>query len=633
MSGICGIVNDLATRPVDGDAIKHMLQRMRHRGPDGEGELTLGNVGLGHVALSLTPPEVVREPIANENKTIWLVSDARIYNHKTLRENLESLGHRYATDADSESIVHLYEQYGEDCMRQLRGNYAFALWDTGEGKLILARDGLGTKPIYYAELKGGIIFASEIKALLAANWIRAELNRHALPEFFVFGYHCGEETLFKDVFKVPPGCYMIRQGGNRVMRKHWDVSYPTRYEEKDEAEIRERFQDLMRDILKTLLPARGNYGAFVSGGLDSSIVAALLTKHSGGRIKTFSIGYEEDEYSELRYARQVAEQIGSDHHEMVLSGEKFFELVPQVIWQEDKPPRYASSVSGFAACREAGKSIRIVFTGEGGDELFAGYGKYWATLKNMAWVPVTRILMPGPIREKVLRPLLWRLPISKKFKSLLWHSPLCRRSSLDDLFLDNFCTAMGRDAYPRLLSEELRRELSRIDPYQPNMAYLTSVISPDLLSKLQYLDIKSELVELLLRQDCIAMAASMETRAPFLDLKVVELSSCLPMRFKLSGRTGKMIERTTFGDLLPQVVLNREKMGFPTPVKKWISGAFHSQVVETIMERRALDRGYFDKTEIKKMLAEHRSGARDWTDALWLLYTFELWQRQFIDTR
>ena len=630
MCGICGVIHHDPFSHVDVTALKAMNQRIVHRGPDDEGSYVVRNVGLAMRRLSIIDVHTGKQPVTNENQTIWLVYNGEIYNHLELKARLEATGHRFRSKSDTETIVHLYEEYGEECVLHLRGMFAFALWDSSKRRLFLARDRLGIKPLYYRQSEESFLFASEIKALLAHPGVSAELNRAALPEFLAFGYLAGTRTLFDGIQKLAPGhTAVLEESGKLRIQQYWDPPQETSLESRPTSYYVDGYRDLLKGVVQSHLTSDVPLGVFLSGGIDSSVIAALMSDIRQGPIETFSVGYSEQAYSELPYARLMADHLGSSHHEVRISRKDFFDALPKLIWHEDEPLVWPSSVALYFVARLARERVKVVLTGEGSDETLAGYTRYPFTLWNARLDRGYRGLMPSGLRGLLRNAVTDSDWLPTKITRKLRHTFLARDgASWASFYFDNFYAAFSEAEQVGLLADEMRPT--------PGQAYRDELnfwekSSGSLLERLLYTDIKTYLVELCMKQDQMSMAASVESRVPFLDHVLVEFALKIPASLKTRGLTGKRILKTAMKKLLPDSILNRRKMGFPTPYSHWLSGPQVDRVEELLLEGRTLNRGLFKLESVARLFAEHRINYRDHSDKLWRLLNLELWHRVFVD--
>ena len=630
MCGICGIFHRDRTLGVERDTLRRMNERIVHRGPDDEGLFVEANIGLAMRRLSIIDVKTGHQPISNEDETVWIVYNGELYNHLELRKDLEARGHRYRTKSDTETIVHLYEEYGRECVKYLRGMYAFAIWDRRTRRLFIARDRLGIKPLYYHYDGHRLIFGSEIKTILAYPGIEPSFNRGMLAEYLAFGYIPEADTMYAGIEKLLPGHTLeIGETGDPVISAYWDLQV----REEDGSRPREfyvsRYRELLEQCVSSHLMSDVPLGVFLSGGLDSSAVAALTTKIRREPIETFAVGYGEEEFSELPFARKVAEHIGSKHHEVQLSRDEFFQALPRLIWHEDEPIVWPSSVSLYFVAKLARERVTVVLTGEGSDETLAGYTRYAWTLMNSRMDSTYRAIVPGFLREVVRKGTRSRL-LSSTTRRKLEHTFLARDgASWASFYLDNFYSAFSSAEQAELLSGEALKFAG--DAYAGSLRYW-HVSSGDLLHRMLYTDIKTYLVELLMKQDQMSMAASIESRVPFLDHELVEFTATIPAKYETQGMAGKFILKSAVEDLLPREIIYRQKMGFPTPWAYWLSGPQLENLEQLLLEPRTLERGYFRSEAMRNLFAEHRSGRRDHGNRIWRLLNLELWHRVCLES-
>jgi len=611
-----------------------MSSAIRHRGPDDHGELVTGPLAFGFQRLSIIDLAGGRQPMANEDGTVWIVFNGEIYNHCELRPFLEQRGHRYETRSDTETILHLYEEYGQECVRHLRGMFAFAIWDARRKKLFCARDRMGIKPFYYAITGNRFVFASEAKALFEIPGFHPRLNRRALPEFFAFGYISSDQTLFEGVRKLLPGHYLqidlTNEHAKPQVAPYWDLDIAP-CSELSETEYVEQFRGQFKDTVNSHLMSDVPVGVFLSGGLDSSSIAAVMAGLRKEPMQTFSVGYAEDEYSELPYARQLAKHLGAEHNEVILGPQEFFASLPHLIWHEDEPLVWPSSVALYHVSRLAREKVKVVLTGEGADELFAGYLKYRATLWNLRAGPFYRMLVPQRL-QRLVQNVLKRETIPDRLLRKLRHSFLYYPDTFKKIHFDNFYSTFPQEQHAELFTPELAEELRESDPYANSMQfYHSNGTGENLLNRLLYLDIKTYLVELLMKQDQMSMAASIESRVPFLDHKLVEFTARIPARYKVRGFSGKYLLRKAMAHELPPEVLRRSKKGFPTPIRPWLRYRLFDKLAAALLDGRAKERGLIKLSYVRRLLEAHRQGHSHATEGCWRLLNFELWSRVFLD--
>jgi asparagine synthase (glutamine-hydrolysing) len=629
MCGICGIFNFDRRRLVARETLRAVNDTIFHRGPDEEGLYVSENVGLAMRRLSIIDLETGKQPVTNEDGTIFLVYNGEIYNHRELRGRLESQVHRFYTHSDTEVIVHLYEQYGRECVQHLRGMFAFVLWDSRRRLLFGARDRFGIKPFYYLHTAERFVFASEIKAILACPGVRGNLSYESVPEYLAFGYLSGEETFFQGIKKLPPGHTLeVTEAGEVRIERYWDLKDRPPAESRSFNSYAREYGDRLEQTVSDHLMSDVPLGVFLSGGLDSSAIAALMTRIRRAPIETFSVGYAETPYSELAYARAVATHIGSVHHEVVVGRAQFFESLPTVIWHEDEPLAWPCSVALYHVARMAREHVTVVLTGEGSDETLAGYLRYPWTVWNARVDRVYRAISPAWFRSQMRRTISTSSLLSANLRKKIEHSCLARDGERwTDFYFDNFFSAF---------TEHEQRWLLENPPESSGSAYRNNMriwgrSSGDLLKRLLYTDIHTFLQEGNMMQDNVSMAASLEARVPFLDHELVEFAFSIPSHFHTRGLSGKRILKQLVAPLLPSVVLHRKKLGFPTPWEFWLSGPKSEAIEKMLVHPRTIERGLVRPEAVRRLFAEHRARYRDHSTRIWRLLNLELWDRVFLE--
>ena len=634
MCGICGVVS---THP-GSIPIAHVLERMRdtltHRGPDGAGMHLGEGVGLGHRRLSIVDVEHGQQPMFSGDGRYVITYNGELFNHPALKPELEAAGVHYRTRSDTETALHLYMLHGQKAVERMRGMFAIAIWDVQDNRLFLARDRLGVKPVYYVhQADGTLLFASEIKALLAASAVAAELNMNAFPDYLANHAPSGEATLYKGVYRLPAGHTLTWHNGGIKIERYWDINFPqvsssvpagSAAERALVDEYRDRFTEAVRLRLMSDVPL----GVFLSGGIDSAAITATMATLVSEPIRTFSVAFAEREANELEYARMVASRYATQHHEVIVSPDDFFSQLPKLIWHEDEPIAHPSSVALFFVSQLAAKHVKVVLTGEGSDETMAGYNRYRVTEYNMRLGALYERVVPKALRTFVRRQLRDGAARTR-LGAVASRTFLGRESDLDDLYFDNFAV-FGRTAQADLLTPAVRATVAGIDPYEAYHRALARVEGRPLVSRLLYTDIKTYLHELLMKQDQMSMAASIESRVPFLDHPLVEWVAQLPACMRLRGTTTKWILRAAMKDRLPEAILSRPKMGFPVPVGEWLRGPWRHLLSEFVASPRARDRQLFQPHAVDQVIAEHIAGVNH-SERLWALLNFEIWARIFLD--
>ena len=626
---MCGIAGFVSAGGLEPDALERALQMrdvITHRGPDAAGIWNDTWAVLAHRRLSIVDLSGGQQPLANESGDIWVIFNGEIYNHADTRRDLEARGHVYRTKSDTETIVHAYEQWGDDCVHHFRGMFAFALWDAPKRRLLLVRDRLGVKPVYWARRGDTLIFGSEIKAILASGMVPAEVRGEAIPEVLSTRSTAGTGTLFRGVHRLEPGHLLVFEDGNVQTRQYWDVPVGERHSNLNPEDVVPRFRDLLQESVRLRLMSDVPLGVFLSGGIDSSAIAALMARMVDRPVETFSVAFKERAFSELEYSREVARAIGANVHETVIDDADFFEALPRLVWHEDEPIAHPSSVALYFVSALARQHVTVVLTGEGSDELLAGYGKYSRMMWNWRAGGVYERVLPSTVRHSIAN-LVPQLPGS--LRRYAGRTFLARPRTLDDLFFDNFASIPLREQQSLLTAHAAA---SGGDAYAGSRAYFDRTPADStLLDRLLYADIKTYLVELLMKQDQMSMAASIESRVPFLDHRLVEFAARLPDEWKLSGFTTKRVLRLAMDGVLPKSILNRPKMGFPVPFAGWTRGAWNPVIRDVLLDRRSRERGIVNPTAVEQLIAAHAAGRVQGGDRLWSLLNLELWFRTFID--
>ena len=628
MCGITGFVTVNASSESP-SVIERMTDSIRHRGPDDAGYYRDPWASLGFRRLAIIDVSGGHQPMTNEDQSLWLIYNGEIFNHASLRPDLQEAGHHYASRSDSETVLHSYEQYGPACLQRFRGMFAFAIWDKNARKLFCARDRLGKKPLYYYWDGSLFAFASEIKALLQHPGISAAFEESLLPEYLAFGYVSEERTLFRNIRKLMPGHYLeLDAASGLTVRQYWEIPEPgapspgaigeDRSDESWIAECRQRLEETVCLRLMSDVPL----GMFLSGGVDSSAIAAIMRRNFSGPVKTFAVGYQESEFSELSYARHAAQAIGTEHHQVVVGMEDFFNALPRLIWHEDEPIAWPSSVSLYFVSKLAREHVTVVLTGEGSDEMFGGYARYRHYAMNERWLALYRIL-PATLRSAIRNQVATTGLLSATFRRKLQHTFLGRAEDLESLYLDNFYSAFSLAEQRRLFSA-----LPTASPYANFRAVWDGTRGPA-LDRLLYADQKTYLVELLMKQDQMSMATSIESRVPFLDHQFVEWAARVPRHMKLrrvQGKTeGKYILKKAIEGLVSHEIIYRKKMGFPTPLRQWLLDPRAGRLFALLRSRDGLLAQYVNATELDALLARQQSGQEDATDRIWRLLTLQLW--------
>lgn len=595
-----------------------MCAAMVHRGPNDEGYHLGTGAGLGMRRLSIIDLDSGHQPVGNEDGSVWTVFNGEIYNFKELRGELERQGHSFSTRTDTETIVHLYEEHGTRCVEKLRGMFAFAVWDENRRQLLLARDRLGIKPLYYAEIGGRLLFASEVKALLRLPEVDARLNWQAVAHLFTFLCTPATDSIIQGVRKLEPGHLLVASPGRPVrISRYWDLHFEPDYG-RSEADFVERLRELLEESVRLHLVSDVPVGAFLSGGIDSSSIVATMARLASGPVKTFSIGFTEGDCNELDHARRIADVFATDHHELILQPD-VLGVLEDLAWHLDEPFGDSSAIPTYMVSKLAAEHVKVVLSGDGGDELFAGYDKYLVEGKERKYR-----FLPAPAR-RVLRAMGTMIPEGIRGRNFLRHISLAGGQR----YLDA-STLFRREQQRKLFRPEVFAWLSSYDPWQQAAEFLARA-NGNWLSALQYLDIQSYLpLDILTKVDRMSMAHSIETRVPLLDHKLVEFAATIPPELKLRTGTTKYVFKRALRGVLPPEILARPKHGFAVPLGHWFRGQLSHVIRELLLSDTSKRRGIFNPDYIETLLERHANG-QELDLHLWTLISFEMWCRTFLD--
>ena len=626
MCGIAGFVSlEQSKTTAARDILDRMCRAIAHRGPDDQGLLVEGPAALGMRRLSIIDLAGGHQPMSGCDPAKSIVCNGEIYNFRELKSELESRGHVFKTNSDTEAILHAYEAHEMDCVAHLRGMFAFAIWDARERELFVARDRAGKKPLYYTlTTNGTFIFGSELKSLREHPEFAGEINIQALDAYLTFGYVADPLTIYRGVHKLPPGHVLTFKNGEIKVRAYWDFSYeqPQTDSFTSEEEAVRELRALLDESVRVRLVADVPLGAFLSGGVDSSTVVGLMARHTDRPVKTFSIGFQEDSYNELKYARIAAKKFATEHHEFIVTPE-ICEVIDDLVWHCDEPFADSSAIPTYMVSKLAREHVKVVLSGDGGDELFAGYTRYALDRKRSGFARLPRVL-----REGVMQPLGRNLPHGA------WGRNYVHNVALDPL--DRYIEDIS--IFTRLNKASLYTNdfLSQIDVNVAASRYREIAArsrTDSGLDPLLYLDSKTYLPgDILTKVDRMSMAASLEARVPLLDQKLIDfVCARIPAGMKMKGLATKYIFKQAVRDLVPAEILNRPKQGFGVPIDQWINQQLRARVRDTLTEQRTQQRAYFNPAYVKLLLDEHERGRRDHATELWALFMLELWHRRFID--
>ena len=622
MCGICGVYNTQSGEPVTQELIERMIHLISHRGPDDSGVYLDDTVGLGSARLSIIDLRGGHQPMSNETGDIWIVFNGEIWNYKELRKELIEKGHQFSTTSDTETIIHAYEEYGLDCLARLSGMFGFAIWDSPRRRLLLARDRVGKKPLYYTCVDGDLIFASEIKSLLCHPRVKRQVDVQALADYLSVRYVPGPATIFANIYKVQPGHWLLCENGTLREECYWDFTFG----KSENRPIEEYIQGIRQHVRRTVeerLIADVPLGAMLSGGVDSSIIVGTMSGLMDQPVKTFSVGFDEPGYSELPYARLVAERFGTEHHELVVKGSDLSQYWPLLTWYRDEPVSEASDLGVYLISKLARQHVKVLLTGEGGDELFAGYPKY-----VVDWMARYYHLLPSSVRDQVITPLLYRLPYSMRklqFAARTLSQPAPERWM-------SWFGVFNRDLKDGLLSAKTKASIE-VDSSRLFQRWLKQNPQPDDLSSMLYLDTKIWLPDnLLMKGDKMTMAASLESRMPLLDYQLIEYAATIPTNSKIKPFRAKYLFKHAFADLLPKPILTRKKMGFNVPMDIWFREGQRSLIARLLLSERTRSRGFLNDAFVVRLLRDHLEGRTNYRIQLFILASLELWFRVFIDS-
>ena len=626
MCGIVGIVRNDG-KPVDEELLSRMNNAIRHRGPDDDGFYINGSVGLAMRRLAIIDLKSGQQPIHNHDRTAWIVFNGEIYNYLEIRQQLEKLGHTFYTNSDTEAIVHAYDQYGAECPKYLRGMFAFAIWDERTQELFLARDRVGKKPLLYAEINGQLVFGSEFSALLLHPEISKDIQPEAIDCYLSFMCVPAPLTAYRAIRKLEPGHSLRWRKGEVRIERYWQPDFSHKLNISED-EAGERAVAILRDAVKVRLMSEVPLGAFLSGGIDSSAVVALMSQESSDKVKTFSIGFEEQDFSELHHARRVAEHVGAEHHEFIVRPDAL-EILPLLVEHYGEPYADSSAVPTYYVARETRQHVTVALNGDGGDESFAGYERYAAMMLAENYRKV-----PSFLRESVIKQAANLIPTNEFGRSRIRSGKrFLEAASLPkvDRYL-RWVSTFDPGSKLRLYSDQFKQEVtigyarSLLEPWFAR-ANGSGIIDASLLTDLMtYLP-----NDLLVKVDIATMAVSLEARSPFLDHHVIEFAASLPESFKLRRLTTKYLLKKMLRKLLPSENLNRRKMGFGIPIGYWFLGKLQPFLRENLLSEKALQRGLFKPEVVRQLVERHTRGERDYSHQLWTLLMLELWFQRFLD--
>jgi len=627
MCGICGKINTDG-RPVDEALIRRMASTLHHRGPDDEGVYAEGNIGLGHRRLSIIDLSPAgHQPMCNEDGTVWIVFNGEVYNYQALRSQLLAHGHRFKSNSDTEAILHLYEEEGPECVKKLKGMFAFAIWDGRDRTLFLARDRVGKKPLFYYLDDDCLIFGSEIKAILEDPKVKREPDYVAIHHYLTWQSVPSPFSAFSGIKKLPPAHYLVCRGGKAELARYWCLSYLPK-QDLNVHDLKEEVIGRLREAVRMRMISDVPLGAFLSGGIDSSAVVALMAETMSAPVKTFSIGFKEESYNELKFARMVADQYKTEHTEFIVEPDAL-DVLPKLVWHYNEPFADPSAIPTYYVSKLAREHVTVILNGDGGDENFAGYGRYRAN----AFSQTIHRFFPTPLAKAML-PVAMMMPHGKGQTNFFWLAKRFLQEYVKSPELRNagWLCHFTPEKKEELYSPDFSAQVCGSDSFDLILDRYREAQAASFTDKTLYADVMMYLPDaLLVKVDIASMANSLEARSPFLDHEFMEFVARIPAELKLKGRTTKFILREALRGMLPDEILFRPKMGFGVPLDHWFRNALKGMAYDTLLAPKAVGRGYFRKEAVKKMLDEHASGRWNWQYHIYDLLMLELWHNTFID--
>jgi len=626
MCGICGKIVFEKSGTVEPSLIASMLGTIRHRGPDDEGTFFGAGVGFGHRRLSIIDLSTGQQPLSNEDGSVWIIFNGEIYNYQELQEDLKVQGHVLKTKSDTEVIIHLYEEHGEFCVEKLRGMFAFAIWDAKKKTLLLARDRVGIKPLYYWKSEKAIVFASEIKAILEDPTVKRELDLGMIDRFLSFYFVPGEETLFKGIFKLLPGHYMVCRRDRSEIRQYWDLGFSESPISLEEAES--RTLELLEESLKLHMISDVPVGFLLSGGVDSTAMLSFASGKNLFPLSSYTLGFSESVIADERpYAKLAADRYGSEHHEMTISSEDFRDFMPRYVWHMEEPCCEPQAVALYYVSKMASSYVKVLISGEGGDEAFAGYSIY----RNLLWLERIKRAM-GPLNGLTKAGLL-------AANRLLKSQKVAKYAPLLDIPFDSYYYSRTSSPFKyfnsrinEIYSEDFLRYVDKEHSVGIAKKLLRNGNGRGFVNRMLYVDTKTSLPDdLLLKADKMTMANSLELRVPFLDHKILEFAASLPSNYKVRGFITKYLAKRALKDRLPKEIIERRKAGFPVPYEAWLRTELDPWVREVLLDRRSLNRGYFQRGSVERIIAENKRSGGTLSKEILSLATLELWHRAFLE--
>lgn len=627
MCGICGKLTFSLASFGDVATGRQMLDPIRHRGPDDEGIYCQRQITLGHRRLSIIDLNTGHQPLSNENGSVWIVFNGEIYNYRELRPFLRERGHTFRTESDTEVIVHLYEELGPSCVEKLRGMFAFAIWDERQRSLLLARDRVGIKPLYFYKDSEFLAFGSEIKSILALPEVRREVLPQEIDRFLTFFYVPGQETLLRNVHKLEPGHYLVAKNGRTEIHKYWDLDFSKSGEKLSERETEKRLLDLLSESVERHMISDVPVGFLLSGGVDSTAMLSMASERTSRRLSSFTVGFEgQGVIDERPFARLAAKTFGTDHHEITISPREFVDFMPKYVWHMEEPVCEPPAIALFYVSKLASQYVKVLISGEGGDEAFAGYSTY----RNISWFerlkPALRLLNPSWMPLLAGANSLARSAKASKYLPLV-------DSAFEDYYYSRTSSPLQyfNSEFRSLYSEAFASQIDKGRSLDPVRRYHKAAREYAVVDRMLYIDSKTWLPDdLLIKADKMTMANSVELRVPLLDHVVLEFAASLPVRQKVRRNTTKYIAKRALSSRVPKRILDRRKAGFPVPYESWLNNGMKSWVHDVLFDRRTLNRGYFNRASVQDLIKRNQTSG-GYSKEVFSLLTLELWHREFVD--
>jgi asparagine synthase (glutamine-hydrolysing) len=626
MCGICGKLMFDRDASVSSATIGAMADAIRHRGPDDDGFYVRGQIGLGFRRLSIIDLNTGHQPVCNETGSVWVIFNGEIYNYQELRAELLSRGHVFKTQTDTEVLVHLYEDYGTGMLEKLRGMFGFAIWDNKEKTLLLARDRVGIKPLYYSLNKDFLSFGSEIKTILADDEFKREVDPTMVDRFLTFYYMPGQETLLKNVFKLPPGSYLLARNGTVTVKQYWDLSFEKLSPPPDEATAKKQFLELLDETVRLHMISDVPVGFLLSGGVDSTAMLSFA-ENANRNLSSYTVGFSHPGVVDERpYARLAAKTFGTQHHEISISHQEFVDFIPDYVWHMEEPVCEPPAINLYYVSKLARRDVKVLISGEGGDEAFAGYSNY----RNILWLERIKKML-GPAKGLVGKGLSAANALARSGKLAKYASMM--GMPLEDYYYSRTATPFNFFNRSQLYSDGFASLANKRRSIAPAQGYMRGASKMDVVDAMLYVDTKTWLPDdLLVKADKMTMANSIELRVPFLDHKVLEFAASLRSNLKVRGWTTKYLAKKALGERVPKEILNRKKVGFPVPYECWQRTHLKTWLSDVLFDQKAASRGYFDPRALKALVSNDSTNG-GYSKELFSLAVLEMWHRIFVDAK